>query len=364
VAGGSPSLAPLVAAGVRAAHLPPGVRIVHVAGAGALRHEVANGTLQGGVIVPAALGPLGEPAPGSFGSTGQLARLLKPALDPGTDAVGGGLQVVPAPGSLLGTNAASDVAAGIAAQAYAGALSEVAHGGGSSGGPGAAVAASDAVGAATRPLVLSIRNETIGSGAKHVLDYYAPSITVIFVFIGAGLGTRSLLLERSEGTLARLAAAPVRPTAVVIGKMLAIGLTALATILVAWGATSLVFGADWGSPQGVFLVSCAAALAVCAVATFLTSFARNEQEAYGVAMMGGLLLALLGGSLVPPGALPHLVQVLSLGTPNGWAAVAYGRLALEGEGTRSVLGPLLVLCAIALGFGLLAATRFRRMVQP
>ena len=58
------------------------------------------------------------------------------------------------------------------------------------------------------PPALSVFTSTIGNGGKAVLDYFAPSIAVVFLFIGSGLGMRSLLLERSNGTLARLAAAP------------------------------------------------------------------------------------------------------------------------------------------------------------
>ena len=61
------------------------------------------------------------------------------------------------------------------------------------------------------------------------------------------------------------------------------------------------------------------------------------------------MLALLGGNLLPPGALPEALQVLSLGTPNGWALVGFGRLALLRDPASSVVGPFLVLCLIALG---------------
>ena len=32
---------------------------------------------------------------------------------------------------------------------------------------------------------------TVGNGGKAVLDYFAPSIAVVFLFIGSGLGMRS-----------------------------------------------------------------------------------------------------------------------------------------------------------------------------
>jgi hypothetical protein len=75
-------------------------------------------------------------------------------------------------------------------------------------------------------------------------------------------------------------------------------------------------------------------------------------------------LALLGGNLLPPGALPEFLQVLSLGTPNGWALVGFGRLALLHDSARAALGPFLALCLIAAVTTALAMARVRRMVMP
>jgi ABC-2 type transport system permease protein len=161
-----------------------------------------------------------------------------------------------------------------------------------------------------------------------------------------------------------MAAAPVRPLSIVLGKMLAILITGLTSIFVVWGVTTFVFGADWGDPLGVFVMCVGASLAMCGLGVFLTSLARNEREAFGVALIVGLFLSLLGGNLLPPGSLPQFLQVLSLGTPNGWALVGFGRLSLLGDSAGSVIGPFLVLCLIAAVTVGLAMIRVRRMVEP
>ena len=112
------------------------------------------------------------------------------------------------------------------------------------------------------------------------------------------------------------------------------------------------------------LVAPVATAAMCGLGVFLSSFARSPQEAFAASLVVGLVLALLGGNLLPPGALPEFLQVLSLGTPNGWALVGFGRLALLRDPTSSVRGPFAVLCLIALVTGGLAMTRVRRMVTP
>ncbi len=325
MAGATPAV---VAAAAHATQLPDDVTVRVVPYAEVVRKEVADGGLAGGVIL--------------HGAHNNLSNLLIPIVAPGAGH-SPGFDVVSRASSLTGEEWAESLAAGLASRLYAGHLR-----------PGSA------------PLFASISVQTtsLGNASRGILDYFAPSIAVIFLFIGGGLGMRSLMLERSGGTLVRIAAAPIRPTRIVIGKMLAIFITGLVSILVVWGATTFIFGADWGAPLGVLLLSIGAAAAMCGLGAFLTSLARNEQEAFGVALIVGLFLSLVGGNLLPPGSLPRVLQILGLGTPNGWALVGFGRLALLHESAGSVIGPFLVLCLIAVvSFGL-AMTRVRRMVQP
>jgi ABC-2 type transport system permease protein len=322
VSGAVPSV---VRAAAHAAQLPSNVSVRTVASPATLEREVADGTLAGGVI--------------AYPGRKSLGDLLIPMVAPGATPTPG-FKVVDRADALVGEETAQAVAAGLASRLYA---ARVGHG------PAAAVAS---------------LNVVTGNGGKAVLDYFAPSIAVVFLFIGSGLGMRALMLERTQGTLVRLAAAPVRPSAIVNGKMLAVGATGLVSIFVVWGATALVFGADWGAPLGVLLMCLGAVAAMCGFGVLVTSFARNEREAFAASLIVGLVLALLGGNLLPPGALPTFLQVLSLATPNGWALVGFGRLALLREPARDIVGPFLVLCFIAVLTIGLALTRVRRMVTP
>ncbi len=325
VSGASPAL---VRAAVHASQLPPNVSVHLVVGEDALKHDVADGRFEGGVTI--------------LRGRKSLGHLLIPMVAPGATP-SPGFDVVDRGNALVGQEYAESLAAGLASRLYAGRLYR---------------------GTASDPADISVRARTVGDGGRAVLNYFAPSIAIVFLFIGSGLGMRALLMERATGTLARLAAAPIRPRTIVWGKLLAIGLTGLASILVVWGVTAGLFGANWGAPLGVLLLCLGATAAMCGLGTFLTSFARSPQEAFAASLIVGLVLALLGGNLLPPGALPEFLQVLSLGTPNGWALVGFGRLALLHDPASSVLGPFAVLCLIALVTGGLAMTRVRRMVSP
>ena len=318
----------LVRAGEHASQLPDNVTVHIYRDESVLKQAVADGSLDGGVVISR--------------TRKSLSNLLVPMVAPGATP-SPGFDIVDRANAVIGQEMAESLAAGLASRMYAGRLER---------------------GTATDAAALSVSADTLGNGGKAVLNYFAPSIAVVFLFIGSGLGMRSLLMERATGTLARLAAAPIRPSTIVWGKLLAIALTGLSSILIVWGVTVGVFGADWGNPLGVFLMCVGATAAMCGLGAFLTSFARTPQEAFAASLVVGLVLALLGGNLLPPGALPEALQILSLGTPNGWSLVGFGRLALLGDPASAVVGPFLVLCLIAVVTGGLAMVRVRRMVTP
>ncbi len=332
VSGASPQM---LLAALHASQLPPNVTVTEMPSQASVQHAVASGTLDGGVaVLPSQL---------------RLHTLLIPIVDPGATHTPG-FDVVTKGTSPLGQEYAESVAAGISSVMYS---TRVPHD------EAVAADADDPTEAS-----VAINSQSVGHGGKVNLNFFAPNIAVVFLFIGSGLGMRSLLMERSAGTLARLTAAPLRPTQIVLGKLLAIFLTGMATIFVIWAVTTFAFGADWGDPLGVLLMCVGATAAMCGIGVFLTSLAKTEQQAFGITMLVGLFLALVGGNLLPSGSLPDAFQVLALGTPNGWALVGFGRLDQLGQPASSVIGPFVILLVIALVAGGLAMTRVRRMVEP
>ncbi len=320
VSGASPQM---LTAALDASQLPKSVTVTTLPSQQSVKDAVASGTLDGGVaVLPSQL---------------RLHTLLVPIVDPGATSTPG-FDVVTKGTSPLGEEYAESVAAGISSVMYA---SRVPH-----------MEATEAA----DPATVAVNSEEVGHGGKVNLNFFAPNIAVVFLFIGSGLGMRSLLMERSAGTLARITAAPVRPTQIVLGKLLAIFITGMATIFVIWAVTTYGFGADWGNLLGVLLMAIGATAAMCGIGVFLTSLAKTEQQAFGITLLVGLFLALVGGNLLPSGSLPDAFQVMALGTPNGWALVGFGRLDQLGEPASSIIGPFVILLVIAAVAGGLAMT--------
>jgi hypothetical protein len=145
VSGASPEL---LAAAEHAIGLPSNITVHLVPRGDTLKKEVADGTLSGGVIVS--------------GRHARLSDLLIPIVDPGA-AHSPGFRLVSAPSSLAGQEWAQSLAAGLASRIYAGHLQ-----------PGSATARG----------AISIATQGLGNASKGILDYFAPSIAVVFLFVG------------------------------------------------------------------------------------------------------------------------------------------------------------------------------------
>ena len=83
--------------------------------------------------------------------------------------------------------------------------------------------------------------------------------------------------------------------------------------------TALLFGVDWGNLwlSGLVLVLFCAVSA--AAAMMVGSVMDNDTAAAGVGVGGGLVLAGLGGCMVPPEFFPETLAAISFATPHRWA---------------------------------------------
>jgi ABC-2 type transport system permease protein len=193
-------------------------------------------------------------------------------------------------------------------------------------------------------------------------SYYAPAMGIFFMFFAIGFGARGYFLERTGGTLERLAAAPIGPGTILAGKSLATFVYGVASLGTVAAVTSLAFGAHWGPPLVVLALIVALSLTMVGLTALVITVARTERQADGFASMLTFGLVLLGGNFVFIGGAPPLVRTLALLTPNGWALRAFTDLAGGAAWTAAVV-PLMAIFAFALATGAVAFTLRRRVAS-
>lgn len=160
----------------------------------------------------------------------------------------------------------------------------------------------------------------------------------------------SWVAERARGTDLRLRSAPISGATVLAGKALACFLACVlgsgVLVVFGWAALGIVAG-SW-----LAVVASVVSIALCFVGltTLLGMLGRTEQAVAGAGWATLILLAMLGGAMVPLAAMPDWLRRASDVSPVKW-----GISALEGAYFRDFSGlELLGPCAVLLGMGVAA----------
>lgn len=220
-----------------------------------------------------------------------------------------------------------------------------------------------ATAAAELRLPVEVKQRSPTARPVKTISYYAPGMGIFFVLFAVGFGSRSWFLEKRDGTLDRVTAAPIGVGTVLLGKSLSTFCYALASLATMAVLSSLVFRADWGSPLAVAALCVATACAVVALTAFVTAVARTERQADGLASIVVFALALAGGNFVFLSVAPPVLRRLALFTPNGWALRGFTDLAAGMRGFAAVGRPVAAILGFTLALGLVTAALTRQLVR-
>jgi len=202
----------------------------------------------------------------------------------------------------------------------------------------------------------------LGARQLKTVSYYSPGMAIFFLLFTVSFTSRSFFVDRTQGMIERIRAAPVRPVEIIAGKALSVfvyGIVSLGTIAV---ITSAAFGADWGSPLAATLLGLALVVAVVCVTAFVIGIARTPRQAEGISSIVVFGLALLGGNFVFISAAPPFMRHLALLTPNGWAMRGFTDLATIGGGLGTVALPITAILVFSAVVGTAAAVLAPRAV--
>ncbi len=208
--------------------------------------------------------------------------------------------------------------------------------------------------AATLRIPLRTVDRPLGASELAAVSYYSPAMAIFFLLFMIAFTSRSYFVDRDQGMIERIRAAPVRPGAIVLGKALSVFVYGVVSLGVIAVVTSAAFGADWGDPLGAAVLCLALVVSVVALTTLVITLARTQRQAEGIASIVVFGLALLGGNFVFLSAAPPIMRTLALATPNGWALRGLTDLATVGGGLGTVALPVAAILGFSAVVGLVS----------
>lgn len=211
-----------------------------------------------------------------------------------------------------------------------------------------------------RPPVLEAR--VLYNPSLDTAIYMVPGIMAMLLLIVTTIVTAmGLARERESGTLEQVLVTPVRPSVLILGKMLPFAAIGLFDFGLAMVVGSFVFGMPLRG--NMFLLAGVTSLylvATLASGLLVSTISRTQQQAF----MGGFLVMLpailLSGIMTPIHAIPAWLRPVTLVNPLRHYAEAMRAVLLRGAGPEDVLPQLVALALIGAGLAALAISRFRK----
>lgn len=199
--------------------------------------------------------------------------------------------------------------------------------------------------------ILRDGSRTIPNATQHNI----PAWTIFAMFfIVVSLGT-NVVKEKISGSSVRLRTLPTNYRVALVSKEITYLIVCLAQVVVIFSIGIWIFPLI-GLPRlnlpddklGLLIVSvlsgwCAVSYAIC-----VGVFAETQEQANGFGAVSIVLLAAVGGILVPSFAMPATLQFLSQISPMHWCLEAFYGLFLEGGSLKNVLVSILPLTIIIL----------------
>ena len=190
-------------------------------------------------------------------------------------------------------------------------------------------------------------------------------IAIIMTMLAALLTSGCIVREREGGSFEGLAASPIAPVEIIIGKLLPYAVIAIGDVILCIGTGALVFGVfPLGDKLALLLTSGIYLIASLAIGLAISSAVRSHQVATLVAFLATMLpTMLLTGFVFPIRSMPKVLQYVSQIIPATHFLSVIRGIYLKGTGLGPYVGETIALTVISLALVALAAKTFSKSLE-
>jgi ABC-2 type transport system permease protein len=227
--------------------------------------------------------------------------------------------------------------------------------------------------AANAPVIVSaqalVDSERLAAGSRPTsVQQNVPAWLVFGMFFVVASLSNLFIQERQCGALSRLASLGVPTRVMIWSKALPyLGINGLqAVLMLAVGVWVMpLLGGDALSLQGInwgalALVLLGVSMAAISMALALASLVRTNAQAATIGPVVNILMAALGGVMVPKFVMPDFMQKISEFSPMNWGLEGMLAVLLRGSDMAGVLLPTAKLIGFAMLMIIIAVLFFRR----
>jgi ABC-2 type transport system permease protein len=194
-------------------------------------------------------------------------------------------------------------------------------------------------------------------------NFVVPGLIAVILMILAGqLTSLTIAREWEMGTMEQILSTPLRPSEMVIGKMLAYFVIGLADSIIALVVGVTIFSVPFRG--SILLLGLSTFLFLCVVlfmGILISAGARTQVQAYQLGMLSTFLPGfLMSGFVFAIDTMPKILQVMSVMVPARYFVTILKALFLKGVGLGVIGDQLLFLAVFALVVFRLSVRKLRR----
>ncbi len=188
----------------------------------------------------------------------------------------------------------------------------------------------------------------------------SPGMMVQFSIAGIIGAAQILVLERKSRCLQRLLTTAITRVEIILGHYLAMFLTIFLQLALLIGFGQLVLGLDYmREPVATLLMVFTMSLWTASLGLLVGVLSRTEEQVIMLSLICMFILSGLGGAWMPLEITGEAFQAIGHVLPTAWAMDGIQNVVARGLGLESVLLPVGIMLAYAVGLFVLAVWRFK-----
>ena len=173
-------------------------------------------------------------------------------------------------------------------------------------------------------------------------------IGLILLFIGTVITSIGLVRERETGTLEQLAVMPLRPSSIILGKIVPYFMVAVVDMAVVTMLGVCLFGVPFNGSLWLFSLAALIFLfVVLGIGVFISSISQNTGQAIQMAILFMVPQVLLSGLIFPLTSMPLGVRWIGYALPLTWFREIAQGIMLRSVTLEGIWLPFVILAAMA-----------------
>jgi ABC-2 type transport system permease protein len=189
-------------------------------------------------------------------------------------------------------------------------------------------------------------------GAENLtpVNWTSVGFTVTFVMMQCFMMSGVILVERKQGTWARLLTTPNSRLTIIGGYLLSFFLTGMVQFAILVAATRFLFGVYWGPLLPLFAMGAGTVLSASGMGLFLAGIVKTFEQQMSIGILFINATAMLGGAYWDLSMVSDTMRRIGYMTPQAWAIDGFREVMLRGGAWGTIALPLAVLMGITVVF--------------